>query len=94
MKFCNSVIQRRNISKNTLSEFLATYKGKQISITTNHNLGKPNRTYLGDFYKRFSITVIDLKSGMLDVDTYLDEEHITDAILYALKGAQILNTKQ
>lgn len=85
MKISGSVI--RNITTNTKDNFVATYKGKEIIITTNHGHGKPKYDHL----TRYDIIVIDLKSGMYDVNTYEDCHTMNDAIRYALKGAILLN---
>lgn len=36
MKILRSIIQERNISVNTSDTFSATYKGREIYITTKH----------------------------------------------------------
>ncbi len=86
MKISGAVIQERNISVNTPDLFEATYKGRQIYITTDHGHGQPEWDHL----KRYDITVIDLASGMYDVFSYEDCHTMKDAIRYALKGACLL----
>jgi len=86
MKISGAIIQERNISENTPSDFFATYKGKQISISTSHELGKPNYEHL----KRYSIDVVDIRTGMFDVQTYSDCYSMRDAIREALKGACLI----
>lgn len=86
MKISGVIIQERNISENTNSDFVATYKGKSITISTNHGLGKPKYDHL----KRYNIDVIDIKSGMYDVQSYEDLHEMRDAIRLALKGACLI----
>lgn len=83
MKISGAIIQKRNIEVSTENEFRATYKGRQINITTDHGFGKPKYEHL----KRFMIDVTDIKTGMVDVQTYEDFHEINDAIRSALKGA-------
>lgn len=87
MKISGAIIQQRNIIVSSENEFQATYKGKQINITTDHGFGEP------EFYhfKRFNIDVIDIETGMSDVQTYEDFHDINDAIRYALKGACLIS---
>lgn len=87
MKISGAVIQKRNIESSTEDDFIATYKGKQLYISTNHSLGEPKFAHL----KRFDIVVTDLESGMLDVQTYEDFHEIKDAIRYALIGACLIS---
>ena len=87
MKISTLVIQNRNISVNTENDFVATYKGKEIIISTNHGLGKPKYDHLN----RYNIDVVDIATGMKDVQSYKDFHTIKDAILYALKGACLLS---
>lgn len=82
----NCVIQNRNISVNTENDFNATYKGKKIIISTNHGFGNARHDYL----KRYNIDVIDIKTGLKDVQSYEDFHKIKDAIRYALRGACLL----
>ncbi len=89
MKISGAVIQERNISVNTSNEFEATYKGKQIYITTDHGHGESRWDHL----TRYDINVIDLASGMHDVFTYGDFHTMRDAIRDALKGACLLTDK-
>lgn len=88
MKISAAIIQERNITINTPERFQATYKGREINITTDHGHGKPKYDHL----KRYDITVQHLESGMYDVDTYEDCHTMRDAIRYALKGACLLPT--
>jgi hypothetical protein len=68
------------------SLFNANYKGKRIYISTDHGFGKPQYDHL----KRFLIDVVDIKTGMYDVQSYQDCHTIRDAIIYALKGAMLV----
>jgi hypothetical protein len=43
-----------------------------------------------DHLKRFLIDVVDIKTGMYDVQTYQDLHTVRDAIIYALKGAMLV----
>jgi transposase len=86
MKISTLVIQNRNISVNTENDFVATYKGKKIIISTNHGFGKPKYDHL----KRYNIDVIDIKTGMKDVMSYEDFHTMRDAIRSALKEACLL----
>lgn len=81
------IIQDRNIKTKTENDFEATYKGKRIYISTNHGFGKPKYDHL----KRFNIDVIDIKTGMYDVQSYQDFHTINDAIIYAVKGACLVS---
>ena len=67
---------------------MATYKGKEIIISTNHGFGKARFEHL----KRFNIDVIDIATGMKDFQSYEDCHNIRDAIRYALKGACLLTS--
>ena len=87
MKISGAIIQQRNIEVSTENEFRATYKGKQISITTDHGFGEPKYDHL----KRFMIDVIDIETGMVDVQTYEDFHEINDAIRSSLKGACLIS---
>ena len=87
MKISGIIIQNRNISENSPDEFDATYKGKRIIISTNHGFGKPQYNHL----KRYCIDVVDIKSGMKDVDAYQDCHTMRDAIRYALIGACLIS---
>ena len=86
MRIGLAVIQNRNIIESTKDNFEATYKGKRIIISTNHGFGKPKYDHL----ERFNIDVIDIKTGMYDVETYEDFHEIRDAIRYALEGAMLI----
>ena len=87
MKISGAIIQQRNIIVSSENEFQATYKGKEIYISTEHSLGKPKYDHL----KRFNIDVQDMNTGMYDVQTYEDFHDINDAIRYALKGACLIS---
>lgn len=87
MKISGAIIQQRNIIVSSENEFQATYKGKEIYISTEHSLGKPKYDHL----KRFNIDVQDMNNGMYDVQTYEDFHDINDAIRYALKGACLIS---
>ena len=87
MKISGAIIQQRNIIVSSENEFQATYKGKEIYISTEHSLGKPKYDHL----KRFNIDVQDMNTGMYDVQTYQDFHDINDAIRYALKGACLIS---
>ena len=84
MKISEAIIQNRNILKKTEDEFLATYKGRQIFITTDHGLGEPKYDHL----KRFNIEVTI--NGSYEVDTWQDFHTIRDAIRFALIGACLI----
>lgn len=88
MKVGNAVIRKKAIEISTPDQFYAEYKGRKISITTDHGYGKP----CVPGFKRFLIDVTDIKTGMLDVDTYGDFQTIDQAIFYALEGAMLLPT--
>lgn len=87
MKIAGCIIQKRQILDNTLALFNANYKGKRIYISKDHGFGKPIFPQLS----RFLIDVVDIKTGMYDVQTYQDFEHIDEAIEYALKGAMLVS---
>ena len=87
MKISGAIIQTRNIEVSTENEFRATYKGKQISITTDHGFGKPKYDHL----KRFMIDVIDIETGMADVQTCEDLHEVKDAVRFALQGACLIS---
>lgn len=86
MKISGLVIQERNIIESNSKTFTAKYKGKLIYITSIHGLGKPQYEHL----TRFNIDVKDIKTGMLDVQSYEDCHEIRDAIRKALEGACLL----
>lgn len=86
MEISGAIIRDKFIQENTLDNFIAIYKGKEIKVSTEHGFGKPKHSYL----KRYDISVVDLKSGMLDVYTYEDCHSMQDAIKYALKGACLI----
>jgi hypothetical protein len=85
MKVSGCVIQEKNIAVNTSESFEATYKGKRIYITTDHGFGESKYPLC----KRFLIDVVDIKTGMYDVQSYQDHQKIRDALIYALKGAML-----
>jgi hypothetical protein len=87
MKISGAVIQERNIKTYTDNDFDGTYKGKRIIATTDHGFGKPKYDHL----KRFYIYVVDIKTGMYDVQTHEDFHTINDAIRYALKGSCLIS---
>lgn len=86
MKISGAIIREKFIREDTSDNFRAIYKGREISITTDHGHGNPKYDHL----KRYHITVIHLESGLYDVNTYEDCHTIQDAIRYALKGACLL----
>lgn len=86
MQISGCIIQRRNIDENTKSDFHATYKGKEIIVSSSHGLGDADKYWL----TRFNIEVIDIKTGLRDVDTYEDCHEIRDAIRHALIGACLI----
>jgi hypothetical protein len=87
MKVSGCIIQKRQIIDHTENLFNANYKGKRIYISTDHGFGKPQYDHL----KRFLIDVVDIKTGMYDVQTYQDLHTVRDAIIYALKGAMLVS---
>ena len=90
MKIAGCVIQKRQILDNTLALFNANYKGKRIYISKDHGFGKAKYPHLS----RFLIDVVDIETGMYDVQAYQDFEHIDEAIEYALKEALLLPPNQ
>lgn len=84
MKISTAIIQERKISINTPQTFSATYKGREINVTTEHGHGKPKYSHL----KRYDITVT--LNGSYEVNTYEDFHTKKDAIRYALKGACLI----
>ena len=86
MKVSGCIIQNRKIIDHTENLFIANYKGKRIYISTDHGFGKPQYDHL----KRFLIDVVDIKTGMYDVQAYQDLHTVRDAIVYALKGAMLV----
>lgn len=86
MKISGCIIQNKNITAYLDDLFCAVYKGKKFNITTTHNFGKAKYDHL----TRFLIQVVDLESGLSDVDTYEDCRNIREAIRYALKGACLI----
>jgi len=87
MKISGAIIQNKNITINSENDFVATYKGKEIIISTNHGFGKPKYNHL----KRYNIDVVDISTGMIDVQSYEDFHTMRDAIRYALKGACLID---
>jgi hypothetical protein len=87
MRISSAIIQNRNIRISTADDFDASYKGKRISITTDHGFGKAKH----DFLNRYCIDVWDVKSGMKDVDSWQDFHTMKDAIRFALIGACLIN---
>lgn len=90
MKISGLVIQKRNISESTENCFHAIYKGKRIYITTNHGFGWPKYSHLS----RYMIDVIDIKTGLKDVESFEDCHTIEDAIRKALYGCCLLAKPQ
>lgn len=88
VKIQGSIIRDKYIQEHTDTVFDATYKGRQIYITTEHGLGLPRETGLN----RYCIDVTH-STGMKEVDTYEDLETMQEAIEYALTGSQLLNVK-
>lgn len=86
MKISGCVIQTRQIVDHTEEIFSANYKGKHIYISTDHGFGEPKYKHL----KRFLIDVVDVKTGLYDVQSYEDLHDIRDAIICALKGAMLI----
>lgn len=84
MKISTAIIQERNISINDPANFSATYKGREINITTDHRHGNPKYDHL----KRYDITVTI--NGSYEVNTYEDCHTMKDAIRYALKAACLI----
>ena len=79
-----AIIQNRNISRYSEDVFEATYKGRDIYITTDHVYGKPKYDHL----RRYDIVVTI--NGSYEVNTYEDFHTMQDAIRYALKGACLI----
>ncbi len=86
MKVSQCVFRNKSINKNTEDDFDAYYKGKHIIISTDHDFGEPEYDHL----KRFNMDVYDLKSGMMDCETYEDHHTIRDAIRSALIGSCLI----
>lgn len=86
MKISGKVIQDRMIRQYTEDVFDASYKGREIYITSDHGHGPAEYDHL----TRYDITVRVFESGMYDVDTYEDCHTMRDAIRYALEGAMLL----
>ncbi len=85
MKISGCVFFKKNIYKESENHFEATYKGKRFCVTTDHGFGKPRYNHL----KRFMIDVVDIKSGMYDVQSYEDFHNINEAISSALIGSML-----
>ena len=85
MKIAGKIIQNRNIKDYNSDTFYATYKNKSIYITNDHGFGFAKYKHLN----RYMIQVIDIKSGMYDIDTYQDIHDIRDGIIYALNNTFI-----
>lgn len=86
MKVAGCIFQEKNIRENSSTTFEATYKKRRFYISSNHGHGKAEYSHL----TRYHIDVIDMDSGMYDVQTYEDCHSIRDAIIVALKGAMFL----
>lgn len=84
MKIAGCVI--RKIKQDTEDTFEAEYKGKRIYVTTEHGFGEPKYDHL----RRFLIDVIDIKTGMYDVQSYDDFHTMRGAIICALRGAKLI----
>jgi hypothetical protein len=84
MRIASAIIQNRNITRSTPNDFNATYKGREINITTNHGNGKPQHPD----YIRYDIVVTYL--GSYEVNTWQDLFSMHEAIEYALKGACLM----
>lgn len=89
MKIAGCIIQKRQILEYGKDIFNANYKGKRIYITTDHGFGQPEFPHL----TRYLIDVVDIKAGMYDVESYQDLHEIRSSIIYALKGACLLNNQ-
>ena len=85
MKISTLVIQNRNISVNTENDFVATYKGKEIIISTNHGFVKPKYDHL----KRYNIDVIDI--AIISIGQQLVEIVLTKEESKTLKIGQKVN---
>ena len=85
MKIRGKVIQNRMIREYTKDVFDASYKNREIYITTDHGHGEPEDEELN----RYDITVRAFE-GMYDVDTWEDFSTIEEAIHFALEGAMLL----
>lgn len=88
MRISGCVFQQRNIIINSEEQFRAKYKGKEINISMFHNLGEAKFNHL----TRFRLIVLDIKSGITNVDTYEDCHNIRDAIRCALKGVELIQS--
>lgn len=86
MKIKTAIIRNKSISVFTDNIFNAKYKGKEIYISSEHGFGKA----IGKNQTRFCVNVIDIKTGMKDVDSYGDFSDIKEAIEYALNGSCIM----
>lgn len=86
MKIAGCNFRANKIQDHTSNLFEATYKGKRFYISTDHGFEKPKDGCL----KRYLIDVIDIKTGMYDVQTYKDLTSIAAAIIYALKGTMLI----
>lgn len=83
MKISGKVIQPRNIKVYTNNGFEAIYRGKRIYISSDHGFGLAMHEHL----TRYLIDVVDIKTGMKDVDSYQDCHSIRDAIIFAMRGS-------
>jgi hypothetical protein len=86
MQVGGCTFRKNKIRISTDEHFEATYKGKQFYISTDHGFGDAEYDHL----KRFNIEVTDIKSGMLDADSYQDFHDIKGAIRWALIGCCLL----
>lgn len=87
MRISGAIIQNRNIEVSTRNKFVAIYKKKRINVSDGHKSGKPDEWWL----TRYSVEVIDIKTGIVDVDSYKDCHEIRDAIRYALCEACLVD---
>lgn len=85
-----AVIQERNIDTNDGTTFEATYKGFDIYISADNGHGKPKEKGL----KRYDIVVMNSSNGIKDCDTWQDLPNLRSAIMYALKGACLIDAKK
>jgi len=87
MKISEAIIQKRMIHEHSDITFHATYKGRDIHVTSDHGHGYPKYDHL----TRYDIEVRAVESGIADVSTWEDFHTMHDAIRYALKGACLIN---
>jgi len=85
-----AIIQDRNIDTNDGQTFEATYKGFDIYVSTDNGHGKPTEKDL----KRYDIVVRNSKNGGIDVDTWEDLPNLRSAVIFALKGACLIEARE